>query len=76
MIEDEPGAPLAGHISPNPLQEDAQPEARCGEELEVHRGPSEPSSKTAQLDLVAFEHRKTFPHYRHSALIKVAKQGS
>ena len=40
MIHDKPGASLAGHIGPNPLQEDTEPKAAYGQELEVDEGPN------------------------------------
>src|SRR5690242_21732817 len=73
MIHDQPVSPLPGHIRPHPLQKNAQTEARRGEELEVHRGPSEPSREPAYLDFAALQHSKTFADYRHAALVKVAK---
>jgi hypothetical protein len=42
---------LAGQIGPNPLQEDAQAESGCGQELEVNEGPNQPRHQSARLDL-------------------------
>ena len=73
MIHDEPGAPLAGHKSPNPLQEDADAKTRCRQELEVNESPNEPSQQSAHFDPAALQYGKTLAHHRHRALVEVAK---
>src|ERR1700739_137504 len=73
VIHNEPVASLSCHVGPNPLQENAQAEARRGEELEVHGGPGQPSQKAAYFDFRALQHRKTLADYGHGALVKVAE---
>ena len=73
MIHDQPVTPLPRHIGPNPLQEDAQAEARRGEELKMDGRPSEPGPEPAHLDLAALKNRKTFADYGHGAFVKVAE---
>ena len=41
---------LAAHIRPRPLQENAEPQAGFGEELNVYECPYEPGCKAAQLN--------------------------
>src|SRR5215472_15397391 len=73
MTYDEPVTSLACHIRPYPLQKDAQTEARRGEELKVHRRPSEPCADSACLDFAALQHSKTLAHHSHAAFVKVAE---
>src|SRR5215467_12068314 len=73
MIHDQARAPLACQKGPNPLQEDAQAEARCGQELEVDESPNHPREQSAHLDLPTLQYGKTLAHYGHGALIEVAK---
>src|SRR5215472_8066578 len=73
LADDQPIASLPGHIRPNPLQEDAQTETRCGEELQVYRRPSEPRADPAYLDFATLQHRKTLAHDGHAALVKVTE---
>src|SRR5262249_56569381 len=72
-IHDESGTPLAGYISPNPLQKDTQAETRCSQELEVNESPNQPRPQSARLDLAALQYGKTPAHHRHVALVEVAK---
>src|SRR5215472_1119501 len=64
---------LPGHIRPHPLQEDAQPEARCGQELDVNESPNQPRHQPAHLDLPALQNGEAPAHYGHVALIEIAK---
>src|SRR5215470_4657540 len=73
MIHDEPGASLAGKVGPTPLQENTQPEAGCGQKLEVNERPNQPRPQPARLDFAALQHRKTLAHHRHAPLVEVAK---
>src|SRR6516162_2193295 len=73
VIHDEPVTPLPRHVGPSPLQEDAQTEARCGQELQVHRRPGEPGPKPTDLDFPALQHSETLADYGHGALVKVAE---
>src|SRR5215831_2925368 len=74
MIDDQPRAPLARQKGPNPLQEDAQAEAGCGQELEVDESPNHPREQSAHLDLPTLQYGKTLAHYSHGALVEVAKR--
>src|SRR5215467_14493435 len=74
MIHNEPGASLASHKRPNPLQEDAQAKSRCGQELEVNKRPNQPCPEPAHLDLAALQDGKTLAHHSHSALVEIAKR--
>src|SRR5262249_34864636 len=73
MIHDEPGAPLAGQIGPSPLQEDAQAEAGCGQELEVNESPNYPRHQPAHLDLAALQYGEALAHDGQGALVEIAK---
>src|SRR6266481_4792501 len=73
MIHNQPRSPLTGQIRPNPLQEDAQTEARCRQELEVHGRPREPSHDAAYTELAALQHSKTLAHHGHVPFIEIAK---
>src|SRR5258708_21310839 len=57
------------------MQKAGTREAWCSEELEVHRGPSEPSRKGADLDLRALQHSETLAHHRYITFVKVAERG-
>src|SRR5262252_2344129 len=74
MIHDEPGAPLARQKGPRPLQEDAQPEARCRQELEVNESPGQPRNQSAHLELPALQYGKTLADHGHGALVEIAKR--
>jgi len=41
----------------------------------VYGGPSEPSPEPTYLDFAALQDSKTFAHYSHAALVKVAERG-
>src|SRR5712675_1041380 len=73
MIHDQPGAPLPGQVSPNPLQEDAQAEAGSRQKLQVHGRPRQPCSETAYMDFAALQYRKAFTHDSHVAFVKVVE---
>src|SRR5215469_5812730 len=73
MIDDQARSPLARQKGPNPLQEDAQTEAGCGQELEVDESPNHPREQSAHLDLPTLQYGKALAHYSHGALIEVAK---
>src|SRR5215469_1084335 len=75
LTDDEPVTSLPGQRGPLPLHEDAQTEARCGEELEVHRHPNEPSHETAYSDLPALQHSEALADHSHAALVKVVERG-
>src|SRR5215468_1248929 len=74
MIHDEPGAPLTRYKGPRPLQEDAQAEAGCGQEMEVNKSPNQPRPQSAGFYLAAFQYNKTFAHNRQGALVEVTKR--
>src|ERR1700730_1847608 len=73
MIHDQPGTPLAGQIRPNPWQEDAQTQARCRQELEVHGRPREPGHDAAYTELAALQHSKTLAHHGQVPFIEIVK---
>ena len=52
MIDDESRTALAGEIRPDPLQEDAYPQARLRQILKMDCRPRKPGWKAADLDLV------------------------
>src|SRR5262249_25794028 len=74
MIDDQPRAPLARQKGPNPLQEDAQAEAGCGQELEVDESPNHPREQAAHLDLPTLQYGEAPSHHGHGALVEVAKR--
>src|SRR5262245_19587533 len=74
MIDDQARSPLARQKGPNPLQEDAQAEAGCGQELEVDESPNHPRGQSAHLDLPTLQYGKTLAHHGHVALVKIAKR--
>src|SRR6267154_5297448 len=73
MIHDQPGTPLSGQVSPNPLQEDAQTETRRRQELKMHGRPCKPRSETAYMDFAALQYRKAFTHNSHVAFVKLVE---
>src|ERR1700734_1113612 len=73
VIHNEPRAPLTREIGPNPLQEDRQTKARCGQELQMHGRPGEPGSEPAQSHLVTLQNRKALANHRHVSFVEVTK---
>src|SRR5215471_11996164 len=74
VVHDEPRAPLAAQIGPDPLQEDAQSKARCGQELDMNECPNQPRPQPADLYFAALQYGKTLAHHGHGTLVEVAKR--
>src|SRR5438874_8393356 len=74
MIQDESRAALAGHVGPNPLDENANPKIGLLEELEVYRGPRQPGDEAVEAKFPRLQHGEPFADHRHAPLVEVAER--
>src|SRR5215467_1137388 len=74
VLHDQARAPLAGHIRPHPLNEDADAKARLAKKLEMHRGPCQPRNKAADPYAPGLQDGKPFADHRHVPFVEVAER--
>src|SRR5260370_9710999 len=73
VVHNESGTPLSCDIGPYPLKENARPQTRLRQELQMHSCPSEPGEEAAYADVSGLEYGKALADYGHSALVEVTK---
>jgi hypothetical protein len=73
VIHNQSGAPLIGQKGPDPLQQDAQPQARRSQKLDVHERPYQPSRKSTNLYFAALQYGKSLAYDGHVSLVEVGE---
>src|SRR3954453_23552570 len=74
LFNDQPVTALCTEVRPDPLEEDAEPQAALSQKLYVDQGPDEPSQETAHHDTPALQHGKILADYGKVALVEVTKR--
>ena len=73
MIHDKAGPALSSIRRPNPLQENTHALAGLRQKLQVYEPPGQPCQESVHPYVAGLQHGEASTHYRHIALIKVAK---
>src|SRR6266702_7026840 len=75
LFNDQPVTALCTEVRPDPLEEDAEPQAALSKKLYVDQGPDEPGQETAHHDTPALQHGKILADYGKVALVEVTERG-
>ena len=73
LFDDQPVTALCTEVCPDPLEEDAEPQAILSQKLHVDQSPHEPSEETTHPDTPALQYGKILADYGKVALVEVAK---
>ena len=74
LFNDQPVTALCTEVRPDPLKEDAEPQAAVSQKLYVDQGPDEPGQETTYHDTPTLQHGKTLADYGEVALVEVTKR--
>jgi hypothetical protein len=74
LFDDQSGSSFATEVCPDPLKEDAKPQAALCQKLYVDQSPDKPREETTHLYVPALQHGKTLADYGKVALIEIAKR--
>jgi hypothetical protein len=75
LFDDQSGSSFTTEVCPDPLKEDAKPQAALCQKLYVDQSPDKPREETTHLHATALQYGKTLADYGKVALIEVAKRG-
>ena len=73
VLNDEPRATLSGHISPYPLDKNADSKIGRGEKLEVYERPGEPREESAEVNFAALQNGKTLANNSHVPFVEISE---
>jgi hypothetical protein len=74
LFDNQAGRSFATEVCPDPLEEDAKPQAALRQKLYVDQSPDKPREQSTHLYSPALQHGKTLTDYGKVALIEVAKR--
>lgn len=74
-MDDQSSSSFATEVCPNPLKEDAKPQAALCQKLYVDQCPDKPSEETAHHDASTLQHGKILADDGKIALIEIPKRG-
>ena len=75
LFNDQPVTAFRTDVCPDPLEEDADPQAALSQKLHVDQCPDKPGEETTYPDTPALQHGKIFADYGKVALVEVTKRG-